>query len=295
MPRTEHVTPYGNYKGYYTKRGNQTSDPRLKVLSLNLFKGKRVLDIGCNEGSVTCEIALRYEAQEVVGVDIDAELVSRAWRHRREVWSLQPPKPLPRVAQGDTPEEENMGKYPSDCSLRSESNGCATDQPENDVYFPECFPSLFGPVPIPLQHSVFPNNVSFHQNDWANQGCAADELGYNVVVAFSVSKWIHVHGGDDGIKQFFSRVRQVLATRATKESPGIFLLEAQPWAGYHSAMRKANLSRPKEQKPLENLKLSPDEFPNVLSELGFSKPHCAGIVGEGGFKRSIDIYELHLG
>ncbi|KDN48298.1 hypothetical protein RSAG8_02890, partial [Rhizoctonia solani AG-8 WAC10335] len=277
MPRAERAAPYGNYKGYYTKRGNQTSDLRLKALSPNLFKGKRVLDIGCNEGWVTCEIASRYEAQEVIGIDIDAELVSRAWRHRREVWSLQYPRTPSRVALADTWEEENM------------------DQPENDIHFPECFPSLFGPVPIPPQHSTFPNNVSFHQSDWASQGCAADELGYNVVVAFSVSKWIHVHGGDDGIKRFFSRVRDVLAACATKASPGIFVLEAQPWAGYLSAMRKANLTRPKEQKPLESLKLSPDEFPSVLSQLGFSKSQCAGMVGEGGFKRPIDIYELRVG
>ncbi|CAE6417030.1 unnamed protein product [Rhizoctonia solani] len=258
MPRAERATPYGNYKGYYTKRGNQTSDPRLKVLSPDLFKGKRVLDIGCNEAS-------RYEAKEVVGVDIDAELVSRAWRRRRDVWSLQMPGVLSRAAPVDTLEEEHSVHV------------------KNDIYFPECFPSLFGPVPIPPQHPAFPNNVSFHQSDWANQGCTADKLGYNVVVAFSVSKWIHVHGGDEGIKRFFSRVRDVLAACATETSPGIFVLEAQPWTGYHSA-----------HKPFGSLKLTPNEFPGLLMDLGFSKPQCAGIIGEGGFKRPIDVYELHI-
>ncbi|KAJ1302145.1 hypothetical protein OPQ81_000973 [Rhizoctonia solani] len=274
MPQTERDTPYGNYKGYYTKRGNQCSDPRLKVLPPGLFKGKRVLDVGCNEGWVTCEIASQYEAQEVIGVDIDAELVSRAWRHRREVWSLQ----FPRTTSRPTPFDKEKEEYPG--------------YQENGTYFPECFPSLFGPVPIPSQHSAFPNNVSFHQSDWANQGCTTDEPGYNVVVAFSVSKWIHVHGGDEGIKRFFSRVRDVLATCATDTLPGIFVLEAQPWSGYHSAMRKANLHRPTEQRTLENLKLNPDDFSCVLSELGFSRPQCAGVVGEGGFKRPIHIYEL---
>jgi hypothetical protein len=42
---------------YYTKRGyGDTGDPRLAVLPCNLFKEKRVLDIGCNEGVVTIEI-----------------------------------------------------------------------------------------------------------------------------------------------------------------------------------------------------------------------------------------------
>lgn len=274
MPQAD--APYGNYKGYYTKRGNQSSEPRLQALPPGLFKGKRVLDIGCNEGWVTCEIASRYKAQEVIGVDIDTELVSRAWRHRREVWSLQSPRIPSKTDSVSTPGEHS-------------------DQAENEVYFPACFPSLFGPVPIPPEHSAFPNNVSFHRSDWVNQGCEADLPGYNVVIAFSVSKWIHVHGGDEGIKQFFSRVRDVLATRTTDKSPGIFVLEAQPWSGYHNAMRKANLHRPKDQKPLESLKLDPSEFSGVLSELGFSKPQRAGIIGEGGFQRPIDIYEWRCG
>ncbi|CEL63110.1 7SK snRNA methylphosphate capping enzyme OS=Mus musculus GN=Mepce PE=1 SV=2 [Rhizoctonia solani AG-1 IB] len=276
---TERAAPYGNYKGYYTKRGNHFSDPRLRALPPGLFKGKRVLDVGCNEGWVTCEIALCYDAQEVVGVDIDAELVGRAWRHRREVWSLQSPK----ISLKKDSSDKSRDELPESSSL---------EEGANSAYFPDCFPSLFGPVPIQSQSSAFPNNVSFHQSDWANLGCSADELGYNVVVAFSVSKWIHVHNGDEGIKRFFSRVKDVLASRPTGAPPGVFVLEAQPWSGYHNAMRKANLHKPKEQKPLESLKLSPAEFPAFLSELGFSKPKRAGIIGEGGFQRPIDIYEL---
>ncbi|CAE6457592.1 unnamed protein product [Rhizoctonia solani] len=271
---TDRVAPYGNYKGYYTKRGNRPSDPRLKALPPGLFKGKRVLDVGCNEGWVTCEIALCYEAHEVIGVDIDPELISRAWRHRREVWSLQNPKTSFNKASLDKSRDE----YPESSSIET-----ATDQGGGDAYFPECFPSLFGPVPIPSQSLAFPNNVSFHQNDWANLGCSTDKLGYDVVVAFSVSKWIHVHNGDEGIKRFFSRVKDVLATCPTGK-PGIFVLEAQPWSGYHNAMRKANFHRPKEQKPLESPKLNPTEFSTVLSELGFSKPKRAGIIGKGGNK-----------
>ncbi|GAB1522288.1 hypothetical protein RhiTH_005402 [Rhizoctonia solani] len=280
---TERAAPYGNYKGYYKKRGNRTSDPRLKVLPPSIFKDKRVLDVGCNEGWVTCEIALCYEPQEVIGVDIDSELVGRAWRHRREVWSLQSPK----ASLDKVPFSKSRDEYPENSKIED-----ATGQEERDAYFPECFPSLFGPVPIPSPSPTFPNNVSFHQNDWANMGCPADELGYDIVVAFSVSKWIHVHNGDEGIKRFFSRVKDVLSARTTRTSPGIFVLEAQPWSGYHNAMRKANLHRPKEQKPLESLKLDPTQFSAVLAGLGFSVPKRAGIVGEGGFQRSIDIYEL---
>lgn len=46
---------YGNYHGYYSKRP-VANDPRLAILPKNLFQGATVLDIGCNEGWVTCEI-----------------------------------------------------------------------------------------------------------------------------------------------------------------------------------------------------------------------------------------------
>ncbi|KAF8605741.1 Bin3-domain-containing protein [Ceratobasidium sp. AG-I] len=260
MPKLNRVAAHGNYKGYYTKRGNLLSDPRLQVLPPDLFRGKRVLDVGCNEGWVTCEIARDHGAKEVVGVDIDSELVSRAWRHRRHIWSLQAPP----------------------------TSGNSTESDGN--YFPECFTSLFGPVPIPAQMKSFPNNVSFYASDWANQGCATDQAGYNVVIAFSVSKWIHVHGGDEGLKLFFTRVRDVLRACATDTSPSIFILEAQPWAGYRSAMRKAGARDTQELQ--SKVTINPDDFSDILAELGFSQPRRAGVVGDGGFKRPVDIYEL---
>lgn len=83
-----------------------------------------VLDVGCNEGRVTCEIGARSagfflfvlfclgrrliqrtstrviasaqlrRARKVMGVDIDETLISAAWRRRRTVWSLQEPLSL---------------------------------------------------------------------------------------------------------------------------------------------------------------------------------------------------------
>ena len=55
VPETQVTTMYGNYRGYYSKRP-VANDPRLAILPKNLFKGATVLDIGCNEGWVTCEI-----------------------------------------------------------------------------------------------------------------------------------------------------------------------------------------------------------------------------------------------
>ena len=53
------VPIHGNYYGYYLKRPF-TADPRLALLADDLFTGRRVLDVGCNEGWVTCEIGVSF-------------------------------------------------------------------------------------------------------------------------------------------------------------------------------------------------------------------------------------------
>ena len=49
--------------------------------------------------------------------------------------------------------------------------------------------------------------------------------------SFSVSKWIHLNGGDDGLLTFFRRVHGVL------RNSGTFVLEPQEWDTYAKAKR----------------------------------------------------------
>ena len=48
---------------------------------------------------------------------------------------------------------------------------------------------------------------------------------------FSVSKWIHLNGGDAGLKNFFERVYGALVPGGT------FVLEAQPRESYTKARK----------------------------------------------------------
>ena len=48
---------------------------------------------------------------------------------------------------------------------------------------------------------------------------------------FSISKWIHLNSGDEGIIQFFNRVYSVL------HPGGTFVLEPQEWETYSKAKR----------------------------------------------------------
>ena len=55
------------------------------------------------------------------------------------------------------------------------------------------------------------------------------------VSSFSVSKWIHLNGGDDGLLAFFRRVHSCL------NAGGSFVLEPQSWEGYSKAKRMSQV------------------------------------------------------
>ena len=82
--RPKQLAIYGNYDGYYGYRyvaadyGRDGPDPRLGAMRAEWFRGKEVLDIGCNAGQLTAAIAARFGCARVVGIDIDANLVSKA-------------------------------------------------------------------------------------------------------------------------------------------------------------------------------------------------------------------------
>lgn len=75
---------YGNYNRYYGYRLTEkhTEDVRLKAFEdfKELFDGKDILDIGCNDGSVTIAIANKFSVNRITGIDIDRNLIDAAQR-----------------------------------------------------------------------------------------------------------------------------------------------------------------------------------------------------------------------
>ncbi|KAJ4468896.1 Bicoid-interacting protein 3-domain-containing protein [Lentinula aciculospora] len=268
------VPIHGNYHGYYLKRPSVV-DPRLALLPANTFAGKRVLDIGCNEGRVTCEIAQAWGAHKVVGVDIDDTLIRAAWKRRQLVWSLQKPQSLQSDGDDDSMEVDNSSLIRSE---PIEVNHLQSD------YFPAALQHSFGLLPIPPSRirgkHVFPHNVSFRTADWTTEEIVEDADGYDVIVGFSISKWIHIHGGDDGLRAFFRRVYSVL------KPGGIFILEPQEWYTYKKAKRLHESLR----NTARTLELRPSDFEAILEGIGFSSVSHIGITGEGGFRRTVDLY-----
>lgn len=54
----------------------------------------------------------------------------------------------------------------------------------------------------------------------------------DVVSCLSVTKWVHLNQGDEGLRALFARVAELLLPG------GYFLLEPQPWRSYKQALKK---------------------------------------------------------
>ncbi len=73
---------YGNYKNYYgSQRRPAGCDRRLECLSGELFAGRDVLDVGCNEGVVSLSVWARFAPRTLIGLDLDESLLAKARRH----------------------------------------------------------------------------------------------------------------------------------------------------------------------------------------------------------------------
>ena len=63
--------------------------------------------------------------------------------------------------------------------------------------------------------------------------CSKIEIGsFGTISCMSVTKWVHLQGGDGIMERFFSKVKELL------QPGGYFILEPQPWKSYKSAVRK---------------------------------------------------------
>lgn len=78
---------FGNYKSYYSFRSELVPDPRLTQLELFVWGKSRVLDLGCNAGKLTLELAAHFGVSQVVGVDIDSALVATAREAKESAYS----------------------------------------------------------------------------------------------------------------------------------------------------------------------------------------------------------------
>ncbi|UZJ52250.1 hypothetical protein CBS101457_001570 [Exobasidium rhododendri] len=109
-----------------------------------------------------------------------------------------------------------------------------------------------------------------------------DRLNYDLIMAMSVTKWIHIHHLDFGLRRFFARVADCLSTG------GAFILEAQDYKSYKHSL-KVLVRGSQAHQNYAALRVMPDDFPWILTcELGLKGPFQIRARGKG--IRQIDVY-----
>lgn len=184
----------GNYNRYYGYRNvGGIEDPRLPYFDLKWFKGKDVLDIGCNAGHLTLALADQFQPHKILGMDIDGKLIQAARQNIRHILS---------------------------------------QRRKDSAKFPRALEMTRGPLeahPLMGSSDQFPNNILFLQGNYvpgSEEVLNLQKEEYDTVLALSITKWIHLNNGDTGLKLFFRKIFRQL------RPGGKLILEPQPWSTY---------------------------------------------------------------
>ncbi|KAM6155474.1 7SK snRNA methylphosphate capping enzyme [Rhynchocyon petersi] len=267
---------YGNYCKYYGYRNPSCEDGRLRVLKPEWFKGRDVLDLGCNVGHLTLSIACKWGPSRMVGLDIDARLIHSARQNIRHYLSEELRLP-PQAPDGEPGADGGEGTI----TIRKRS--C----------FPASLTASRGPIAAPqvplggADTSVFPNNVVFVTGNYVldrDELVEAQTPEYDVVLCLSLTKWVHLNWGDEGLKRMFRRIYRHL------RPGGILVLEPQPWSSYGKRKTLTETI----YKNYYRIQLKPEQFSSYLTspEVGFSSyelvatPHNTS----KGFQRPVYLF-----
>ncbi|KAK7319967.1 hypothetical protein RJT34_04696 [Clitoria ternatea] len=265
--KRKQVFPYGNYKSYYGYRIGQDldEDPRLKVLRKEWFEDKECLDIGCNNGIITIQIAQKFGCRSILGIDIDSDRVKDAY------WNLKKNVRLKTTGNKPVKAPKLQDKEQADDSGNSVTTLSNVDTKEISQEHPSSeLVDLF-------------KVVSFKQENFV-QSWHPPGKQFDTILCLSVTKWIHLNWGDDGLITLFAEIWKLL------RPGGIFVLEPQPWKSYES---NRNVSETTAAN-YHNILIRPAEFQEILlDKIGFRTVEdiTSGLTGsKTGFNRPILVF-----
>ncbi|CAF3944974.1 unnamed protein product [Rotaria magnacalcarata] len=234
---------YGNFQGYYGYR-QPNHDQRFQYLEHDWFHNKQVLDVGCHTGHVTFYVAEHFQPEQIVGVDIDQQLIQQA---RHQLWN--------RI------QTANNSHLNANINNNNNNNN--------------------------NQNKRYPFNLRFQQENFVldnDVDLANIKAEYDTIVAFSVTKWVHLNFGDEGLKRFFKRLYRTLLPG------GRLILEPQPWSSYRLKRRMT-----KDITDTYNrIELKPTDFVSYLLSVEVGFETCTTIATPShmhkGFQRSMLLF-----
>ncbi|XP_042483076.1 probable RNA methyltransferase At5g51130 isoform X1 [Macadamia integrifolia] len=260
------IAIFGNYRNYYGYRTRDLEeDPRLMLLKKEWFEGKDCLDIGCNQGLITISIAKKFFCQSICGIDIDSHLVESAY------WNLRRIAKMDKVSCGSS--KANRSK------LSEVVNGLEHSITESLNVETVNLVRYLNPSQEPKLFDV----VSFRKENFVSSWHNCSEA-YDTILCLSVTKWVHLNWGDDGLITLFAKIWRLL------RPGGILLLEAQNWKSYKSNYRVSEIAT----FNFHNILLPPSVFQDILlDKIGFRTVEniTASLPGgTGGFNRPIFVF-----
>ncbi|PIN01493.1 putative methyltransferase [Handroanthus impetiginosus] len=254
------VAIFGNYRNYYGYRVGQDleEDPRLKVMKREWFEGKDSLDIGCNSGLLTIAIARKFGCKSIFGVDIDGARIEDAhWTLRKVVNARMHnvPSKIPKSVDAKV--------------VNGAAESLTEGKRDND-----------GDSPLLVEKDLF-KIVSFQKGNFVQNWRPPANTYYQTILCLSVTKWIHLNWGDDGLITLFRRAWTLL------QPGGVFILEPQPWSSYYNNRLVSETA----SANYKNIQIPPEDFQDVLlDKVGFRMVEnlTSGLSGtKSGFDRPI--------
>lgn len=209
----------------------------LTTLVPGIFTAKSCLDVGCNAGNVACQLAFDFYAASVTGVDIDPKLVAQA----DKLLALRSSRARPLAGTS----QHIVDYYPISAIL---THGYRVE-PKSKVSRNSSPVSTASDWPC----------VQFVSADWVASVDRAISGPYDVILALSVIKWIHLEHLDEGLRTFFSKCATCL------RSGGYLVIELQTWDSYEKAVRPNH--SPHFRENLDKLVYRPEtSFDDLLEE-----------------------------
>ncbi|BFI05798.1 7SK snRNA methylphosphate capping enzyme [Marchantia polymorpha subsp. ruderalis] len=292
-PAKKEVQRFGNYHHYYGYRLGKSLDvdPRLNVFEPEWFEGMDCLDIGCNEGIVTISIAQKYNCRSILGLDIDEVLIRKAQSNLIEEAALQgfttgeymEPCEAKENCSSDSENTLDNGWWKETIAWREltgsqqgsdrvEDSRCATERAERST---------------PLNSNNLLRRVTFRKENVIKDFPHGDYMKdgtFDTVLCLSMTKWVHLNWGDDGLVRLFAKIYHIL------RPGGILILEPQPWNSYRRKAKVCEVTR----QNFNEIKLRPNHFTEILlDKIGFKsyKEVSTAVPGStAGFDRSLYVY-----
>ncbi|CRH00328.1 bicoid-interacting protein BIN3, putative [Plasmodium relictum] len=219
----------------------------------DIFKNKIILDIGCNIGVTTFLLSLKYECKIVNGIDIDCSLINKNvyllklfiefilvhYNQKHILHFFLNNKNLLKI-QKDIfldlyflfeylKQERSKIKHEiknSDVEINVNENKNKNEIKDKNKSFNESY-NFIGDTNLlgSTDNYHFPFNVYFLCSNIFDKKFSKIENKYDIIICFSVLKWIHLNYGDNYIIIFFDLIHKML------KKNGYFILE------YHNEIK----------------------------------------------------------